>query len=135
MGVPINTEGKKIFCKSADAPTVGSVSFQPEFDFINTQCDAFLKTLEQVVARTSRTELRLVEAKVHDCEAGAFDVTIYVESLTQIEPLRETIKDDLFLQRLNNELKNHGENDASSLNDVTTTEETTSVSINVFIVV
>jgi hypothetical protein len=76
--VPVDTEGKKIFCKSLDAPTVGSVNFQPQFDFVNTECDAFLNTLEQVVARTSRTELRLVEAKVQDCKAGAFDVTIYV---------------------------------------------------------
>jgi hypothetical protein len=39
------------------------------------------------------------------------------------------------LQRLNNELKNHGQNDASSLNDVVTTEDSTTVSLNVFIVV
>jgi len=134
--VPINTEGKKIFCKSADAPTVGSVSFQPEFDFINTECDAFLKTLEQVVARTSRTELRLVEANVQDCKSGAFDVKIYVESLTQIDPLRETVQDSLFLQRLNNELKNHGQKDASSINNVSATEDdSTSVSLLVFIIV
>merc|ERR1711953_804267 len=103
---------------------------------INTEGDAFLKTLEQVVARTSRTELRLVEANVQDCKSGAFDVKIYVESLTQIDPLRETVQDSLFLQRLNNELKNHGQKDASSINNVSATEDdSTSVSLLVFIIV
>jgi len=133
--VPIDTSGQQIFCKDIDAPTVGSVTFQPEFDFVNTECDTFLKTLQQVVARTARTELRLVEAKTRDCKSGAFEVKINVESLVQVDPLRETIEDDLFLQRLNNELKNHGEKDASSVNSVVTSKNANSVSINVFIIV
>lgn len=79
-------------------------------------------------------ELRLVEAKTRDCKSGAFEVKINVESLAQVDPLRETIEDDLFLQRLNNELKNHGEKDASSVNSVVTSKDANSVSINVFIV-
>jgi len=120
--VPTAIQGEKIFCKSLDAPTVGSVTFEPQFEFVNAECDAFLHTLKQVVARTVHTELRLVEAEVQDCKTGSFKVQINVEARSQIDPLRETVKDEVFLQRLNHELNMHGASDKLAITDVATSE-------------
>merc|ERR1712117_122526 len=115
-------QGEKIFCKSLNAPTVGSVTFEPQFEFVNAECDAFLHTLKQVVARTVHTELRLVEAEVTNCKTGSFKVQINVEARSQIDPLRETVKNEVFLQRLNHELNIHGTTEKLSITDVATSE-------------
>jgi hypothetical protein len=124
--VPTAKEGSKIFCKSKDAPIVGTVAFDADFDFINDNCGELLKPLRQVVARVSRVELSHVRADVNNCESGSFTVTIDVESTAELEPLRETVEADVFIKRLNHELENHGKSNASTLNNVSTSEDSKS---------
>lgn len=124
--MPTAKEGSKIFCKSKDAPIVGTVAFDADFDFINDNCGELLKPLRQVVARVSRVELSHVRADVNNCESGSFTVTIDVESTAELESLRETVEADVFIKRLNHELENHGKSNASTLNNVSTSEDSKS---------
>merc|ERR1719195_2043834 len=133
--LPTGSDGHKIFCKSLDAPSIGTVSFEPSFNFVNTECDEFLTPLRQVVARVSRSELRLVSAEVKDCKTGSFILNIDVESVALMEPLRKEVESEVFLQRLNHELNSHGKSEARTLENVTTTTKTEGVALSYVIIV
>jgi len=133
--VPTSMEGTRIFCKSIDAPIVGTVTFEADFDFITNKCGDLLEPLRQVVARVSRVELRHVRTSVKDCESGSFTVDIDVESASDLDPLRETVEEDVFVQRLNHELGNHGKRSTSALNNVSTSSDSESYKTAFFITV
>merc|ERR1719168_99263 len=133
--LPTQMIGSGIFCKSMDAPIVGTVTFEADFDFITNKCGDLLEPLRQVVARVSCVELRHVRTSVKDCESGSFTVDIDVESDSDLEPLRETVEEDVFVQRLNHELGNHGKRSTSALNNVSTSSDSESYKTAFFITV
>merc|ERR1719433_1403263 len=61
--VSTSVEGSRIFCKSMDAPVVGTVTFDASFDFVTSKCTDLLEPLRQVVARVARVEVRHVAPK------------------------------------------------------------------------
>jgi len=124
--VPTGMEGSKIFCKSKDAPSVGTVAFDVEFDFINNECGDMLKPLRQVVARVSRVELRHVRAEVTNCEVGSFNVAIACESSAEMQRLRREVESAVFISRLNNELGNHGKSMAGDPKNISTSDDSKS---------
>jgi len=111
---PNAMDGSKIFCKSVDAPILDSVTFETRFDFVNTGCDGLMEPLRQVVARTARVELRHVRAEATDCGNGDFLVHIDVESASSLNRVQETIENEVFLQRLNIEMKRNVDLGSSS---------------------
>jgi len=107
--VPTGIDGNKIFCKSLNAPIVGTVAFEINLER-KSACDESVGALEQVVARAAGVELRHVTATATNCAMGDFEIIIDVESADHVDPLQEQVDSELFLQRLSNELKNQGEN-------------------------
>jgi len=132
--VPTQMRGTGIFCKSMDAPIVGTVTFDAEFDFINTKCGELLEPLRQVVARVSRVELRHVRTNVKNCETGSFTVEVDVESASELEPLRAKVQEDVFVQRLNHELESHGKRSTSALTNVSTSSDSDSYKTAFYVV-
>lgn len=132
--VPTQMRGTGIFCKSMDAPIVGTVTFDAEFDFINTKCGELLEPLRQVVSRVSRVELRHVRTTVKNCETGSYTVEIDVESASELEPLRAKVQEDVFVQRLNHELESHGKRSTSALTNVSTSSDSDSYKTAFYVV-
>jgi len=133
--LPTAADGHKIFCKSLDAPAIGTVTFETSFEFVNTECDEFLTPLRQVVARVSRSELRLVSAEVKNCKTGSFTLNIDVESVAMMEPLRQKVESEVFLQQLNHELNTHGKTEARTLENVVTSENTEGVAVSYVVII